>query len=45
METYYALQSSKSLALTAGWQWIAHPGCNLDRGPVSLVTFRAHYSF
>jgi len=32
----------KGIALTVDYQFIADPGHNADRGPVSVVSLRAH---
>jgi hypothetical protein len=45
LETYYSYQISKPLALSLGYQYIVNPGYNRDRGPVSIVTLRAHLTF
>jgi high affinity Mn2+ porin len=45
VETYYSFQVSKPLALSLDYQWINHPGYNRDRGPVSVLSARAHLEF
>lgn len=44
-EAYYAYQLSGNASLSPDYQFIAHPGCNRDRGPVSLLTLRLHLTF
>ena len=41
-EAYYLVQLAKWIALTADYQFIADPGHNGDRGPVSVVSLRLH---
>jgi len=31
--------------VTFDYQWIAHPGYNTDRGPVSIFAVRVHAQF
>ena len=45
LETYYSLQVAKPLALSLDYQFINNPGYNKDRGPVSVLSFRAHLEF
>ena len=45
LETYYSLQVLKPLALSLDYQFINHPGYNQDRGPVSVLSLRAHLEF
>jgi high affinity Mn2+ porin len=45
LETYYSYQLSKPLSLSLGYQLISNPGYNRDRGPLSLVSLRAHVTF
>lgn len=45
LETYYSCQLTKPLALTLDYQYIANPGYNRDRGPVSVLSARVHYTF
>ena len=45
VETYYMATVTKNLFLTLDYQFIDHPGYNADRGPVSIVGFRAHVEF
>ncbi len=42
MEAYYDLAATKYLWLTADYQFIVNPAYNRDRGPVSVLGFRAH---
>jgi len=42
VEAYYLVQIMKWIALTADYQFIADPGHNGDRGPVSVVSLRLH---
>ena len=42
VEAYYLVQIVKWIALTVDYQFIADPGHNSDRGPVSVVSLRAH---
>ena len=44
-ETYYAYSFSKSVAVTADYQFIVDPGYNADRGPVSVFSARLHAEF
>ncbi len=44
-ESYYRLQLTAALALTADYQLVNHPAYNHDRGPVSLLAARAHLQF
>lgn len=45
LETYYSFQVAKPLALALDYQFINHPGYNQDRGPVSVLSLRAHLEF
>jgi high affinity Mn2+ porin len=45
VEAYYLATVTKNLFLTVDYQFIDHPGYNADRGPVSVVGFRAHVEF
>jgi high affinity Mn2+ porin len=45
IEAYYLITVTKNLMLTFDYQCIDHPGYNSDRGPVSIVGFRAHFEF
>jgi len=42
VETYYLAQVVNWLALTVDYQFIADPGHNRARGPVSVVSLRLH---
>ena len=42
VEAYYLLQILKWVGLTVDYQFIADPGHNGDRGPVSVVSLRLH---
>jgi carbohydrate-selective porin OprB len=42
VETYYLLQLVRWFGLTLDYQFIANPGYNRDRGPVSVIALRAH---
>ena len=44
-EAYYLYQLSKPFSLTLDYQYLNNPGYNRDRGPVSVVSMRAHYTF
>jgi high affinity Mn2+ porin len=44
-ETYYSYALSSSIRLSADYQFIANPGYNPDRGPVSVFSGRAHWQF
>ncbi len=45
LETYYSYQVAKPLALALDYQFINNPGYNRDRGPVSVLSVRAHLEF
>jgi high affinity Mn2+ porin len=45
VETYYDLTVLQQTHLTLDYQWVNHPGYNLDRGPVSIVGVRMHAQF
>ncbi len=42
VETYYSLAIVSAFHLTLDYQWVANPGYNSDRGPVSIVAVRVH---
>ena len=42
VEAYYRLQIAKPVSLTADYQYVANPGYNRDRGPVSIFALRLH---
>ena len=41
-ETFYSLGVAKGTWLSLGWQYVAHPGYNADRGPANFLGFRIH---
>jgi high affinity Mn2+ porin len=45
LETYYSYQLSTPIALSLDYQYIANPGYNRDRGPVSVVSLRLYATF
>ena len=45
VETYYSLAVVKFAKLSLDYQFVNHPAYNRDRGPVSIVGFRAHGEF
>ena len=45
LETYYAFNLGKGKTLTTDYQFIANPGYNADRGPVSIFATRLHVEF
>jgi high affinity Mn2+ porin len=42
VETFYSLAVNKYLSLSLGYQRVANPGYNRDRGPADFVGFRLH---
>jgi high affinity Mn2+ porin len=44
-EAYYSYVPHRLLALSLNWQHITNPGYNRDRGPVNIVSARAHFEF
>ena len=44
-ESYYSLAAFKYAHITADYQFIANPGYNTDRGPVSVLGIRLHAEF
>lgn len=44
-ELYYQLEVVKGVQLTADYQLVVNPGYNADRGPISILGFRAHAQF
>ena len=44
-ESYYSYQLLQSLALAVDYQFIANPGYNRDRGPLSVLSARVHLEF
>ena len=45
LEFYYAYSPIPSVTLTLDYQLVGNPGYNADRGPVSIVSVRAHGAF
>jgi high affinity Mn2+ porin len=45
LETYYKFRVFKGFESTLDYQFIANPGANVTRGPVSVVALRLHYGF
>ncbi|MGP0092299.1 MAG: HoxN/HupN/NixA family nickel/cobalt transporter [Xanthobacteraceae bacterium] len=45
LEAYYAYSLNKWTTLTFDYQFIANPGYNADRGPVSIYAARLHAEF
>jgi high affinity Mn2+ porin len=45
LEAYYAYSLNKWVTLTFDYQFIANPGYNADRGPVSILSGRLHAQF
>jgi high affinity Mn2+ porin len=45
LETYYNVQLIKGVDAALDYQFIANPGYNPDRGPVSVLGFRLHGEF
>jgi hypothetical protein len=45
LETYYQRQLGKYVSVALDCQFIANPGYNSDRGPVSVVSARLHAEF
>jgi high affinity Mn2+ porin len=45
LEAYYAYSLNKWATLTFDYQFIANPGYNADRGPVSIFSGRLHAQF
>jgi high affinity Mn2+ porin len=43
LETYYAMRIGTGIMLTFDFQEIVNPAYNMDRGPVSVVSLRAHW--
>jgi high affinity Mn2+ porin len=42
VESYYSLKILSALHVTFDYQWVANPGYNRARGPVSIVAVRVH---
>jgi len=45
VETYYDVQLIKGINAALDYQFVANPGYNADRGPVSVLGFRLHGEF
>jgi len=45
LETYYSAQITKSLWLSADYQYVQNPAYNRDRGPINVWALRAHVQF
>ena len=45
LEAYYAFQLAKGIVATADYQFLANPGYNIVRGPVSVFSGRLRMSF
>src|ERR1700737_4430503 len=45
IETYYTLHAGRGAYPSFGFQYVAHPGYNRDRGPVLVPTLRLHLEF
>jgi high affinity Mn2+ porin len=45
VETYYKLEVTEGVSLTADYQFVANPAYNNDRGPVSIFGGRIHLAF
>ena len=45
LETYYDVQIIKGVEVALDYQFVANPGYNPDRGPVSVLGFRLHGEF
>jgi high affinity Mn2+ porin len=45
LETYYDFQLLRGVTLMLDYQFVANPGYNADRGPVSVFAFRFHAEF
>ncbi len=45
LEAYYSYKIRKGLHSSIDYQFVANPGYNQDRGPVSVVSLRVHYLF
>jgi high affinity Mn2+ porin len=42
IEGYYTAQLRRGVYAGPDLQWIAHPGYNKDRGPVTVFSLRLH---
>ena len=45
LESYYDVQLIKGVNAALDYQFVANPGYNPDRGPVSVLGFRLHGEF
>jgi high affinity Mn2+ porin len=45
LELYYNLALNTHLFLTTDFQWAENPGYNPDRGPIPIISGRAHFEF
>ncbi len=45
LETYYSIRITSYMSLSPDYQFIANPGYNTDRGPVSIFAARLHLGF
>ena len=45
VEAYYSARVWRGLSAAAGFQFVARPGYNRDRGPVAVQMLRAHVDF
>jgi hypothetical protein len=45
LESFYTLHVWRGIFPAAGVQYVAHPGYNVDRGPVIVPTLRLHLEF
>ena len=45
IETYYDAALFKGASLALDYQFVANPGYNADRGPVSIIALRLHLEF
>lgn len=45
LEAFYSAEAFKGLWFSVDGQYVAHPGYNVDRGPVSFLAFRFHFEY
>ncbi len=45
IETFYSVGVIREVRLTGDYQFVANPGYNRDRGPVSILGARLHAQF
>jgi len=45
IESFYQFQATPNVFLTPDYQFIVHPGYNIDRGPVHVLSLRVHTEF